>query len=79
MNIIGVSLDKTAEAWKKAIADDGLTWNHVSNIAYFNDAIAKMYNVDAIPAAFLLDGNGVIVAKNLRGPALEAKVAELLN
>ncbi len=79
LNIIGVSLDKTAEAWKKAIEDDGLTWNHVSNIAYFNDAIAKMYNVDAIPAAFLLDGNGVIVAKNLRGPALEAKVAELLN
>ena len=79
LNIIGVSLDKTAEAWKKAIEDDGLTWNHVSNIAYFNDAIAKMYNVDAIPAAFLLDENGVIVAKNLRGPALEAKVAELLN
>ncbi|MGB5499954.1 MAG: TlpA disulfide reductase family protein [Maribacter sp.] len=79
LNIIGVSLDKTAEAWKKAIADDGLTWNHVSNVAYFNDAIAKMYNVDAIPAAFLLDENGVIVAKNLRGPALEAKVAELLN
>ncbi len=79
LNIIGVSLDKTAEAWKKAIADDGLIWNHVSNIAYFNDAIAKMYNVDAIPAAFLLDENGVIVAKNLRGPALELKVAELLN
>jgi peroxiredoxin len=79
LSIIGVSLDKTAEAWKKAIEDDGLTWNHVSNIAYFNDAIAKMYNVDAIPAAFLLDENGVIVAKNLRGPALEAKVAELLN
>ncbi len=79
LNIIGVSLDKTAEAWKKAIEDDGLTWSHVSNIAYFNDAIAKMYSVDAIPAAFLLDENGVIVAKNLRGPALEAKVAELLN
>ncbi len=79
LNIIGVSLDKTADAWKKAIADDDLTWNHISNIAYFNDAIAKLYNVNAIPAAFLLDENGVIVAKNLRGPALEAKVAELLN
>jgi len=79
LNIIGVSLDKTAEAWKKAIQDDGLTWHQVSNTAYFNDAIAKMYNVDAIPAAFLLDESGVIVAKNLRGPALEAKVAELLN
>ena len=78
LNIIGVSLDKTAEAWKKAIADDGLEWNHVSNIAYFDDAIARQYNVRAIPAAFLLDENGVIVAKNLRGPALEEKVAELL-
>ncbi|SDE27415.1 Peroxiredoxin [Pricia antarctica] len=79
LNILGVSLDRTAEAWKKAIEDDGLTWQHVSHVAYFNDPIAKLYNVDAIPAAFLLDENGVIVAKNLRGPALEAKVAELLN
>lgn len=78
LSIIGVSLDKKAEDWKKAIEDDGLNWNHVSNIAYFDDAIAKLYNVDAIPAAFLLDENGVIVAKNLRGPALETKVAELL-
>lgn len=79
LNIVGVSLDRTAEAWKKAIADDGLEWNHISNIAYFDDQIAKLYNVNAIPAAFLLDENGVIVAKNLRGPALEAKVAELLD
>jgi peroxiredoxin len=78
LSIIGVSLDKKAEDWKKAIADDGLNWNHVSNIAYFDDAIAKLYNVDAIPAAFLLDENGIIVAKNLRGSELETKVAELL-
>ena len=79
LNIIGVSLDRTADAWKKAIADDGLTWNQVSNVAYFNDPIAKMYNVNAIPAAFLLDENGIIIAKNLRGPALEQKIAELLD
>lgn len=79
LNIVGVSLDRKAEDWKKAIADDGLTWNHVSHIQYFNDPIAKLYNVDAIPAAFLLDENGIIVAKNLRGPALGQKVAELLN
>jgi peroxiredoxin len=78
LNIIGVSLDRTEEAWKKAIEDDGLTWNHVSNVAYFNDPIAKLYNVDAIPAAFLLDENGVIIAKNFRGPAREQKVAEIL-
>lgn len=79
LNVVGVSLDKKAEDWKKAIIDDELTWNHVSHVQYFNDPIAKMYNVDAIPAAFLLDANGVIIAKNLRGSALEAKVAELLD
>jgi peroxiredoxin len=78
LNIVGVSLDKTKEAWVKAIEDDGLTWNHISNIAYFNDQIAALYNVDAIPAAFLLDENGVIVAKNLRGPALENALEQLL-
>ncbi|MGC1516949.1 MAG: TlpA disulfide reductase family protein, partial [Maribacter sp.] len=79
LNVLGVSLDRTEEAWKKAIEEDGLTWNHISNIAYFDDQIAKLYNVEAIPAAFLLDENGVIVAKNLRGSELEEKVAELLN
>jgi len=79
LNIVGVSLDKNADHWKKAIQDDGLTWNHVSHIKYFQDPIAQLYNVDAIPAAFLLDENGVIIAKNLRGEALGAKVAELLD
>lgn len=78
LNILGVSLDRKEEDWKKAIADDGLEWYHVSNLRYF-DEIAKLYNVSAIPAMFVLDENGVIVAKNLRGPALEAKIAELFN
>jgi peroxiredoxin len=77
LSILGVSLDRKAEDWKKAIADDGLEWNHVSNVEYF-DEIAELYNVDAIPATFILDENGTIVAKDLRGPALEAKIAELL-
>ncbi|MCM4168167.1 Thiol-disulfide oxidoreductase ResA [Arenibacter antarcticus] len=79
LNIIGVSLDRKEEDWKKAIADDNLTWNHISSLDYFDDAIAKLYNVDAIPATFILDENGVIIAKNLRGPALEEKISELLN
>ncbi|WP_222984251.1 TlpA disulfide reductase family protein [Flagellimonas meishanensis] len=78
-NVVGVSLDTKAETWKKAIEDDGLVWNHISNLMRFNDPIAQLYNINAIPAAFLLDENGVIVAKDLRGPALEQKVAELLN
>ncbi|MFD2098527.1 DUF4369 domain-containing protein [Flagellimonas iocasae] len=78
-NIIGVSLDTRAEDWKGAIEADGLAWNHISNLKRFQDPIAELYNIDAIPAAFLLDENGVIVARDLRGPALEEKVAELLN
>ncbi|MBC8769991.1 AhpC/TSA family protein [Arenibacter sp. BSSL-BM3] len=78
LNIIGVSLDRKEEDWKKAIADDNLTWNHISSLDYFNDAVAKLYNVEAIPATFILDKDGVIVAKNLRGPELEAKISELL-
>lgn len=77
LSILGVSLDRRAEDWKKAIEDDGLEWHHVSNVRYF-DEIAQLYNVSAIPATFILDGNGVIVAKNLRGQELESKIAELL-
>ncbi|NJB35721.1 TlpA disulfide reductase family protein [Croceivirga sp. JEA036] len=78
-NVVGVSLDQKKEVWLDAIEKDSLTWNHVSNLQRFQDPIAQLYNINAIPAAFLLDENGVIVAKDLRGPALEAKVAELLN
>ena len=77
LSILGVSLDRKAEDWKKAIEDDGLVWNHVSNVRYF-DEIAALYNVNAIPATFILDENGIIVAKNLRGPALEQKISEML-
>ena len=79
LNVVGVSLDTRAEDWNKAIEADGLEWNHISNLKRFQDPIAQLYNINAIPAAFLLDENGVIVAKNLRGAALEHKVAELLN
>lgn len=78
-NVVGVSLDRKKEDWLGAIESDGLDWNHVSNLEYFRDPIAELYNVNAIPAAFLLDENGVIVAKDLRGSALEETVARLLN
>jgi peroxiredoxin len=79
LNIIGVSLDKDAAKWKDAIEKDGLTWNHISNLKFWQDPIAEMYNVKAIPATFILDANGVIIAKDLRGAELKAKVEELLN
>ncbi|RKE94850.1 TlpA disulfide reductase family protein [Ichthyenterobacterium magnum] len=85
LEIIGVSLDGARsqkdpkKAWLKAIDDDKLTWHHVSNLSYFNDPVARAYNVKSIPATFILNEKGEIVAKNLRGQSLEDKIAELLN
>lgn len=76
--VFGVSLDRTKEDWVKAIAEDGLTWTHVSDLKYFNSQAAADYNINAIPFSILLDPNGVIIAKNLRGPALEKKLAEVI-
>jgi len=80
LNIISVSLDRAGqkERWIKAIADDNMDWYHVSNLKFWQDPVAQMYKVRSIPATFLLDSEGKIVAKNLRGPALEAKIASLL-
>lgn len=81
-NIIQVSLDRPGQKdkWIKAIEDDNLgDWSHVSNLMFWQDPIAAQYGVRAIPAAFLLDKDGNIVAKNLRGESLEQKVGELLN
>lgn len=81
LNIISVSLDKAGakDRWIKAIADDKMDWYHVSNLQFWQDPIVKQYSVRSIPATFLLDENGVIIDKNLRGPALEAKIASLLD
>ncbi|SEQ05205.1 TlpA disulfide reductase family protein [Flavobacterium urocaniciphilum] len=78
LNIIGVSLDDNIDSWKKAIEKDKLTWTHVSNLKKWEDPIAKMYQVEEIPATFLLDAQGIIIAKNLHGDELKAKIAELL-
>ncbi|MGB2252937.1 MAG: redoxin domain-containing protein [Flavobacteriaceae bacterium] len=79
LNVVGVSLDTSKDNWIKAIEDDGLQWSHVSHLQYWNEPIAKAYQVRSIPATFILDQNGKILAKNLRGKALEQKVEELLN
>ena len=80
LNIISVSLDKAdqKDKWIRAIQDDNMDWYHVSNLKFWNDPIAKQYSVRSIPATFLLDENGVIIDKDLRGAALEAKMATLL-
>jgi peroxiredoxin len=78
LNIVGVSLDKDAAKWKEAIAKDKLTWTHVSNLKFWDEPIAAQYGVQAIPATFILDASGKIVAKDLRGAELRAKIIELL-
>ena len=80
LNIISVSLDKANQhdQWLQAIKDDKMDWHHVSNLQFWNDPIAQQYSVRSIPATFLLDENGVIIDKDLRGAALEAKMASLL-
>jgi hypothetical protein len=57
---------------------DNLTWTHVSDLQFWNNAVAKQYKVESIPQNFLIGPDGKIVAKNLRGPALEHKLCELL-
>ena len=77
-NVLGVSLDRTKEEWLKAIADDKLAWTHVSDLQYWNSPVAQLYGVNAIPSNFLLDENGVIIGRNLRGEDLLNKVKEIL-
>lgn len=78
--ILGVSLDKESakSSWIKAIHDDKLTWTQVSDLKYWNSAVAETYSVRAIPQNFLLDPSGKIIAKNLRGEELEKKLGEIL-
>jgi peroxiredoxin len=77
-DIFAVSLDKQKDTWVKAIADDKLTWTHVSDIKFWDSAPAKLYGVRAIPSNVLIGPDGKIVARNLRGKELEDKLAELI-
>lgn len=77
--ILGVSLDKDANRWKKAIKDDALTWNHVSDLKGWETEAGALYGVNAIPFSVLVDANGKIIAKDLRGEELHIKLSELLD
>jgi len=76
--IFGVSLDNDVNRWKAAIQSDGLSWYHGSDLMGWKSKPAQMYQVHSIPATFLLDKEGKIIAKGLRGPELEAAVANAL-
>ena len=77
--IVGVSLDRDRTSWLQAIEKDNLGWHHVSDLKFWNSAAAQSYKVRAIPATFLLDRDGKILAKNLRGRALEQKLEEIFS
>ena len=81
LEIIGISLDKEGQKkrWLDAIEKDNMTWKQITNLKGWNDPIAKQFAVRSIPATFILDENKKIIAKNLRGKALEDKITELLD
>ena len=76
--VLGVSLDNARPNWLQAIQADNLTWTHVSDLQYWNNAVAQLYRIGSIPANILVDPNGKIIARDLRGEALAQKLAELL-
>jgi peroxiredoxin len=77
-DILGVSLDREKGAWVKAIADDKLTWHHVSDLKFWQNEAAVKYGVQQIPLSLLIDKDGKIIAKNLRGEELTKKLAQLM-
>lgn len=73
--VYSVSLDRSRQAWKQAIAQDGLKWKwHVSDLKHWNSEAGRLYGVNSIPMSFLIDPNGIIIAKNLRGIGLHQEL-----
>lgn len=77
--VFGVSFDRDYDKWVEAIEKDSLHWTHVSDLNFWQSEAGKLYGVQSIPHSILLDPDGIIIAKNLRGEALHEKLAELLN
>lgn len=75
--ILGVSLDQDGTKWKEAIEKDQLTWEHVSDLKGWHNAVAVQYGIQAVPSNFLLNPEGVIIAKDIRGDDLEKKLTEI--
>jgi peroxiredoxin len=77
-DILGVSFDRDRDNWIEAIHKDELTWHHVSDLAYWNNAAGKLYGIRSIPSSIILDPDGIIIAKDLRGNELREKLEELM-
>lgn len=76
--VLGVSLDRSRDSWINAIKEDQLVWTHVSDLKFWSNEVAVKYGIESIPQNYLLDPDGKIVGKNLRGEELQAKLCELL-
>lgn len=76
--VLGVSLDNNKEKWLKAIKDDKLDWTQVSDLKYWQNEVALQYKIQSIPQNLLIDPNGIIIGKNLRGEELQSKLCEVL-
>ena len=76
-DVVGVSFDQKAEAWKKAIEQIGMKWHNISDLKGWKCAASEVYGVSSIPSNILIDGEGKIVASDLRGEALQNKLAEI--
>src|ERR1019366_253758 len=76
--VLAVSLDENISKWKKAIIDDKMPWQQVSDLKGFQNSLAQTYGINAIPSNFLIDPKGIIIAKNLRDVTLKNKLMEVL-
>ena len=76
--VVGVSFDQDHESWTKGLKDLNMTWPQMSDLKYWDSSVVDLYAILGIPHTVLLDKDGIIIEKNLRGDALEAKLAELM-
>ncbi len=76
--VLGISLDKTKENWVDAVKKDGLVWQQLSDLKFWSNAVAQQFGIQSIPQNYLIDPNGIVIGKNLRGEALEEKLASIL-
>jgi peroxiredoxin len=76
--VLGISLDKSRDSWINAIKEDQLAWTHVSDLKFWSNDVAVKYRIESIPQNYLIDPDGKIIAKNLRGPELQSRLCDLL-
>ena len=77
--VLGVSLDKDKDSWEKAIAQDHLTWTHMSDLKYWSSQAVEIFGFQGIPFNVLVDPSGKVIGQELRGEDLETKLKQVLN